>query len=178
MIILEVNEPKLILMWRKFCAVIVVLVMFTSSHGSFDRSKTSNDTTVSTFFSNKQIELVLGKKLTIKEKVALFFVRHKFRNEIQEPFTNAEDEKVRANKKAKMSLTFAILSFITPIMLIPAIIFKGEANKNKELLTPESVKKLKAVNFICKFWLVVGILSVILSILAIVWFVALFSNLN
>ena len=175
---LEVKEPKLTFMLRKCVTVVVVLLMFTSSHGSFNRSKTSNDTTISTFFSNKQIELVLGKKLTIKERIALFFVRHKFRNEIQEPFTNAEDEKVRANKKAKMSLAFAILSFITPIMLIPAIIFKGEANKNKELLTPESVKKLKAVNLICKFWLIVGILSVILSILAIIWFVALFSNLN
>ncbi len=115
--------------------------------------------------SNKEIEILIGRKLGLKEKIALKIYRN-LPNQVKSSLP--EDEVKRANNKAVWSFGLAIGSFfIFPLAAIAGVILGSQAlnieKRNPGTLTPTN-KTLANIGF----WGSIGVLALLVIALFIV----------
>ena len=164
-------------MKKKHSILILLLFSFLTTQASFITHKPPADTSVhSTELTTRNLESVIGRKLNLKEKIILFLTKRRINKEVSRFLPGNQVEEDKANNNAKWSFICALLSFITPLMIIPAIILKTSANNHKELLTTTSINRLKVVNGIAKFWQIMFYILIVATFLlfigVVIWFFA------
>jgi hypothetical protein len=130
-----------------------------------EQSEASPRTSIAALSVN-ELQQSLGRKLSLKEKVAFYLYKKHFKRE--EP---TEKDIKKANSKAVLAFVFSLAAvFIFPLFAIPALILSANAlaaeKVNPGILTKSNHGLAKAAKIICyiQFALTLLLLIVVLAI--------------
>ncbi len=170
---MKINQMKQLLVLIFFIFLYQSKIFAASGSYTIPIDTTIAQDTSKSKLSNKQIfEKKLGRKLTIGEQIELFiFGKRTFF------YLLPQEEKERiANNTASFSFWFALFSIINPALILLAIGTRNLKGVDEKYLTDTSKRRLKFVDFMTKFWLILfGVLIVLFIIAAIIfvgWFFA------
>lgn len=112
----------------------------------------------------KELEMLAGRKLTLKEKIGYFVARSKFKKK-----SPVEPNAREANSNAVLGFVFALSAlFILPLFAIPALIFAGKALRHERespgLLTRGNKSLARAAQVISYVSLVFLLIALIIVI--------------
>ncbi len=158
---------KLLLITTLLC--VLIFPAFGSSIIKIDTLQASQNVGYISIPNNKKIKNTLGRRLTIKEKIALAFIKVRYKKGL--PIDPALAEK--ANKNAIFGFVFALLGiFVFPLFIIPAYVLSSNAlKKEKEqpgLLTStnKTLAQISKIISIVYAILLVILIAIIIIVLA------------
>ncbi len=146
---------------------------FSANAAYVDSAMVASQNSISTekqFPTNAEIEQMIGRKLSLKEKIAILINK----KELKQQFKNGQLDE-RANKDAKLGFWLSIAGIFFLYALIPGYIFSQKALKkekqNPGSLTPSNLRLAEVGKGIC---VVIGILMV----LALIFLIAFIAQLG
>jgi hypothetical protein len=173
---------------KPICLIMILLISFTNLNAAVLISNTSQtDTSINQTFSlpGNNIESILGRKLKLKEKIALSIYQKQLKNA---DVAKGDIEK-KASANAILAFVLSILGittcFLFPVLFlveIPALIIGNgvlrTAKKNPDLVSKSTKSLAKAASIISLVSLILGLALTILLLIALSNLTFNFSNWN